>query len=82
MYIQELPTLSDRLQKQQEENCCNGGFLIVESFYQELDQQSLSCIARNKCLQKKGYPAKMFILPITMSEASMDQLQVIQCWFC
>ena len=35
------------------ENWCDGGLLIAENFYlkkEELDQQSLNCVARNKCL--------------------------------
>jgi len=40
------------------ENCCDGGLLIAiaENFYlrkEELYQQSLSCVGRNKCLLKK-----------------------------
>ena len=37
------------------ENFCDGGLLIAENFYvrkEELDQQSLNCVARNKCLLK------------------------------
>ena len=36
-------------------NCCDGGLLISENFYlrkKELDQQSLNCVTRNKCLLK------------------------------
>ena len=36
-------------------NYCDGGLLIAENFYlwkEELDQQSLNCVARNKCLLK------------------------------
>ena len=35
------------------ENCCDSGILIAENFdlrKEELDQQSLNCVARNKCL--------------------------------
>jgi len=37
------------------ENWCDGGLLIAENFYlrkDELDQQSLNYVARNKCLLK------------------------------
>ena len=39
-------------------NCCeafDGGLVIIENFYfrkEELDQQSLNCVTRNKCLLK------------------------------
>jgi len=37
------------------ENWCDGGLLIAENFYlrkEELGQQSLNYVARNKCLSK------------------------------
>jgi len=37
------------------ETCCDDGLLIAKSFTfrkKELDQQSLNCVARNKCLLK------------------------------
>ena len=49
----EFLPLSDRSQKRmRQKNCCDGGSVIVESVYQrkeELDEQSLNCIARSKC---------------------------------
>ena len=41
--------------KERIENCCDGGLLIIENFYprkEELDQQSLNYVVRNKCLLK------------------------------
>ena len=37
------------------ENFCDGRLLIAENFYlrkEKFDQQSLNCVARNKCLLK------------------------------
>ena len=52
--IQEFLPLSDRPHIEMSlENCCDGGLVTVVSFYQrreELEQQSLKCVARNKCL--------------------------------
>ena len=45
---QELTLLSHRLHKEWVENCCNGGLVTVETFYQrkeDLDQQSLNAVA-------------------------------------
>ena len=52
---QEFLPPSDRLQKGMSQNLCDGRLVIVECFYLrkvEFDQQSLNCIARNKCLYK------------------------------
>jgi len=35
---QELPPLSDRLQKEWVENCCDGGLVILESFYKRKEE--------------------------------------------